>query len=231
MKFSKTLIKKTKRILSYGWYFTWCWACRFFCVLFFQPVTFNLSFLPSKGGFMVVSNHQSFLDPMLNATPIHRQCCFAARDTLFKIFFFGRFVHSFNAIPIKRGQADLTAMRIFLDKLKDNFGLVLYPEGTRTPDGKIAEIKPGFCLLARRAKVPIIPSVIDGAFECWPRHNYFFRPYKIYVTYGQPISPQTIIDMGDREFAQYLTKIMRDMQTELRLKVGRKPFDYEGESQ
>lgn len=164
---------------------------------------------------------------MFNATPIHRQCCFAARDTLFKIFFFGRFVHSFNAIPIKRGQADLTAMRIFLEKLKDNFGLVLYPEGTRTIDGRIAEIKPGFCLLARRAKVPIIPSVIDGGYECWPRHRIFYRPYKVYISYGKPIPPQTIINMGDREFAKYLTNVLRDMQTQLKLQVGRKPFNYE----
>lgn len=227
MKFIKSLLKKIKRILSYAWYFTWCWACRFFCILFFQPTSFGLSNLPQKGGFMVVSNHQSFIDPMFNATPIHRQCCFAARDTLFKIFFFGRFVHSFNAIPIRRGQADLTAMRIFLEKLKDNFGLVLYPEGTRTSNGKIAEIKPGFCLLARRANVSIVPSVIDGGYECWPRQKHFYRPYKVYVTYGKPIPPQTIIDMGDREFAKYLTKILRDMQTQLRLGVGRKPFNYE----
>lgn len=227
MRFLKSLIKKTERTLSYIWYSIWCWACRFFCILFFQPRTFNPTYIPEKGGFLLISNHQSFLDPMFNATPIHRQLCYVARDTLFEIPFFGRFVHSFNVIPIKRGQADLAAMKIFLEKLRNNFGLVLYPEGTRTRDGKIAEIKPGFCLLARRANVPIIPSVIDGGFECWPRHRNFYRPYKVYVTYGKPIPPQTIVEMGDRKFAKYLTKILRDMQTELKLKVGRKPFDYD----
>ena len=227
MKSLQSLIKKTKRTVSFAWYFTWCWACRFFCIMFFQPVTFGLSNLPEKGGFMVISNHQSFLDPLFNATPIHRQCCFAARDTLFKIPFFGRFVHTFNAIPIKRGQADLAAMKIFLEKLKDNFGLVLYPEGTRTSDGKIAEIKPGFSLLARRANIPVIPSVIDGGFESWPKHKIICKPYKVYVTYGKPIPSKTIVEMGDREFAKYLTKLLREMQTELKLKVGRIPFNYE----
>jgi 1-acyl-sn-glycerol-3-phosphate acyltransferase len=118
-------------------------------------------------------------------------------------------------------------MKIFLEKLKYNFGLVLYPEGTRTSDGKIAEIKPGFCLLARRANVPIVPAVIDGAFECWPRHKKIYRPKKVFVTYGKPIPPQIIAELGDRQFAKYLTKILRDMQTELRLKVGRKPLDYQ----
>jgi len=227
MKFLKSLIKTAKKTFSYTWYFTWCWVCRFFCILFFQPRTFNLANIPKNGGFLLVSNHQSFLDPMFNATPIHRQLCFAARDTLFEIPFFGRFVHSFNVIPIKRGKADLTAMKIFLEKLKDNFGLVLYPEGTRTSDGKIAEIKPGFCLLARRANVPIIPAVVDGAFECWPRHKKFYRPKKVFVIYGKPIPPAKIVELGDRPFAKYLTKVLRDMQAELRLKVGRKPLDYE----
>ncbi|MDD5011996.1 MAG: lysophospholipid acyltransferase family protein, partial [Phycisphaerae bacterium] len=107
------------------------------------------------------------------------------------------------------------------------YGLVLYPEATRTKDGKIAEIKPGFSLLARKANVPIIPSVIDGAYEAWPRHKKLFSSRKVYVTYGQPIPPSKIVELGDREFAKYLTKILRDMQAELRLRVGRKPFDYE----
>ncbi|MBN1787726.1 MAG: 1-acyl-sn-glycerol-3-phosphate acyltransferase [Sedimentisphaerales bacterium] len=174
----------------------------------------------------MVSNHQSFLDPMLNAGHTTRQCCFAARDSLFEIPFFGRFVHSFNAIPLKRGHADMVAMRKFLEKLNDNFGLVLYPEATRTRNGKIAEIKPGFSLLARRANVPVIPAVIDGAFECWPRHRKLFRPGKIFVMFGPPIPPQKITELGDRQFAKELTNILRDMQKELRLKVGREPFDY-----
>jgi len=73
---------------------------------------------------------------MINANPLRRQCCFAARSTLFDIPIFGRLVHSFNAIPIKRGQADLAAMKMFVEKLKEGYGLVLYPEGTRTEDGK-----------------------------------------------------------------------------------------------
>ncbi len=227
MKFLKSLIKKIENILSYTWYSFWCWGCKFFCILFFQPRTFNPTHIPKTGGFLLLSNHQSFVDPMFDATPIPRQCCFAARDTLFKIFFFGRFVHSFNAIPLKRGQADLTAMKTFIEKLRDGFGLVLYPEGTRTSDGKIAQIKPGFGLLARRANVPVVPVVIDGAFECWPRHKKLWRPHKVYVYYGKPIPPEKIVEMGDRGFAEYITKLLREMQTELRLKIGRKPYNYE----
>jgi 1-acyl-sn-glycerol-3-phosphate acyltransferase len=81
--------------------------------------------------------------------------------------------------------------------------------------------------LARRTNVPVIPAVIDGAFERWPRHKKFFSPGKVFIIYGKPIPPQIIVELGDRQFAEYLTKILRDMQTQLRLKVGRIPFDYE----
>jgi 1-acyl-sn-glycerol-3-phosphate acyltransferase len=215
-----------KKGIGYFWYFMWCWACRIFCVICFQPRYFNKYYIPKKGGFLLLSNHQSFLDPMLNANPITRPCCFAARDTLFKVPVFGRIVHSVNAIPIRRGQADLTAMRMFVDRLKDGYGLVLYPEGTRTLNGRIADVKPGFSLLARRANIPVIPSVIDGAYECWPKNKKLFSCGKVYVSYGEPIPPEKIAELGDREFAKYLTKILRDMQRQLRLQIGKQPFDY-----
>jgi len=221
------IIRRIKKNINYNWYCFWRQLCRIFCHIYFNPTVFNKHYVPQRGAFLLLSNHQSFLDPMINADPLGRQCCFAARDTLFTIPVFGSLVHSFNAIPIKRGQADLTAIRAFIEKLNEGFGLVLYPEGTRTIDGRIAEMKPGFGLLARKANVPIIPSVIDGAFEAWPRQQKWFSRGKVYVTYGPPIPASKVAEMGDREFARYLTKVLRDMQRELRLQVGRKPFDYD----
>ncbi len=174
----------------------------------------------------MLSNHQSFLDPMLNASPVRRQCCFAARDSLFRVPVFGPLFHSFNAIPVRRGEADMTAMRAFIERLKSGMVLVLYPEGTRTVDGRISEIKPGFGLLARKADVPVLPCVIDGAYECWPKRNKLFRPGRAYITYGPAIPVEHIKAVGDRVFARELTDILRRMQTELRLKAGKVPFNY-----
>lgn len=219
-------IEKFNRKINFIWYYIWCWACWVFCLVMFKPLVYHRNRVPRKGGVLLLSNHQSFLDPILSASPVRRQCCFAARDSLFKVPVFGPLVYSFNAIPLKRGQADMTAMRLFIEKLRSGMGLVLYPEGTRTPDGKIAEIKPGFGLLARKANVPIVPSVIDGAYDCWPRSRKLFRPGRIYVTYGKPIPPEHIRAVGDREFAKELTKILRRMQNELRIKIGKEPLDY-----
>jgi 1-acyl-sn-glycerol-3-phosphate acyltransferase len=216
-----------KRTLKYLWYFICCWPCRFFCLLMFQTRAYNHNKIPRKGGFLLLCNHQSFLDPMLTAIPVTRQCCFAARDTLFKPSALAWLIRSFNAIPIKRDRANLTAMRLCIDRLKAGYGLILYPEATRTKDGRIAEIKPGFGLIAKRANVPVIPAVIDGAFECWPRHKKFFSAGKVFVAYGKSIPPEKIAELGDKQFAKLLTKILREMQTELRLRVGREPFNYQ----
>jgi len=174
----------------------------------------------------MLANHQSFIDPVLVATPVTRLCCFAARDTLFESKTFGKLLLSFNVVPIKRGEANFGAMKVFVDKLKYGFGMLLFPEGTRTLDGKIGKIKPGFGIIARKAGVPVIPVVIDGAYELWPKNRKFPRRGKTYVTYGKAIPPEHIKAIGDRDFAIELGKIMRQMQNELRIKVGKKPYDY-----
>jgi 1-acyl-sn-glycerol-3-phosphate acyltransferase len=118
------------------------------------------------------------------------------------------------------------ALRKVLNKLKKGEGVTLFPEGTRTHDGKITPFKPGLGLLARRGAAPIVPVVIDGAFECWPRHKKLFSPGRIRVTYGKPITVKQVKDMGDEKLAELLTETLRKMQNLSRIKQGKKPYDY-----
>ncbi len=131
-----------------------------------------------------------------------------------------------NAIPVKLGEADMSAMRKALGKLKKGEGICLFPEGTRTYDGKIAPLKPGLGLLCRRGDAVIVPVVIDGAFECWPRHKKLFSPGPISVCYGKAISAEQAKNMGDEKLAEVLTDTLRRMQTNCRIKQGKKPFNY-----
>jgi 1-acyl-sn-glycerol-3-phosphate acyltransferase len=103
---------------------------------------------------------------------------------------------------------------------------VSLPEGTRTVDGRIADIKPGFGLLSRRSGAKVVPVVIDGAFECWPRHKKFPSIGKVTVSYGELITPELVRELGDKEFARVITGRLRQMQNELRIKSGKEPFDY-----
>jgi 1-acyl-sn-glycerol-3-phosphate acyltransferase len=175
---------------------------------------------------LVLSNHQSFLDPIFGHALIWQRFHFVARDSLFKNKFFGAVLRSVNAIPIKRDAADLSTVRKIISKLNQGLAVCLYPEGTRTSDGRIADIKPGFGLLSRRSGAKIVPVVIDGAFECWPRHKKFPSIGKVAVSYGEPISPEQVRELGDEELARVLTGQLRGMQSDLRIKSGKEPFDY-----
>jgi 1-acyl-sn-glycerol-3-phosphate acyltransferase len=212
--------------LRAGWFWLASWICRVFCILFFRVRTYGRDNIPRKGAFILVSNHQSYIDPVFCGGLIKRQSSFLARDSLFTNWFFGPLISSLNAIPVKLGEPDISAMRKVLGKLKKGGGVCLFPEGTRTFDGKITPFKPGLGLLSRRGKAPIVPVVIDGAFECWPRHKKLFSPGPISVTYGKPITVEQVKDMGDKKLAELLTETLRKMQTESRIKQGKKPFDY-----
>jgi 1-acyl-sn-glycerol-3-phosphate acyltransferase len=217
-----------KERLRARWFWLARWICRVFCILFFRVRTYGRDNVPDKGAFVLVSNHQSYLDPIFCAGLLKRHSSFVARDSLFANWFFGPLISSVNAIPVKQGQADLPAMRKVVAKLKKGRGLCLFPEGTRTYDGKIAPLKPGIGFLCRRGKAAVVPVVIDGAFECWPRHNRIFSPGSISVCYGKVITAEQVKNMGDEKLAEVLTKTLWRMQNECRVKQGKKPYDYSG---
>jgi 1-acyl-sn-glycerol-3-phosphate acyltransferase len=216
-----------RKALKKAWFWYARWVCKVFCILFFRLRSYGLQNVPTKGAFVLVSNHQSFLDPIFCGIPLKTHLHFLARDTLFTKRFFGWLISSVNTIPLKQNEADLTAMRKVIAKLKEGCCVCLFPEGTRTADGKITPFKPGLGLLCRRGQAAIVPVLIDGAFECWPRHKKIFSPgKKISVCYGKAITVQQVKEMDDRQLADNLTQTLRRMQTDCRLKHGKKPYDY-----
>jgi 1-acyl-sn-glycerol-3-phosphate acyltransferase len=215
-----------EEILKTVWFWFCRWVCRLFCILFFRLRTYGTENIPDKGPFLLVSNHQSYLDPVFCGIPLKRQLCFLARDSLFTNRFFGKLISSVNTIPLKQGEADLSAIKTVIAKLKDGKAVCLFPEGTRTSDGKIAPLKSGLGLLCRRGNAAVVPVVIDGAFECWPRHKRIFSSGPITVCYGKPIPADQAKNMGDEKLTQLVTKTLRNMQNACRSKLGKKPYDY-----
>jgi len=204
------------------------WCCKVFCNLFFRIQVYGRENVPDEGAFLLVGNHQSYLDPVFCGIPLKRPLYFLARDSLWKSKFFGWLISSVNTIPVGQGKADLSAMRKVIGKLKEGSGVCLFPEGTRTSDGKIASFKGGFGLLCRRGAAAVVPVVVDGAFECWPRHRKIFSPGEIVVCYGKAITAEQVKQMDDRELAKNLTDTLRQMQNDCRLKYGKEPYDYSG---
>lgn len=217
------------RIVSFLWYqyvkvTTWVG-----CHCLYRISVFGLENIPADGPLLFLSNHQSYLDPILAQCTQSRTLHFVARDSLFRNRLFAAMIRNLNAMPIKRGETDMAAMRLLIGVLKEGNAVCLYPEGTRTKDGKIAAIKPGLSLLSRRSGAKALPVVLDGVFESWPRDRKFPKlGVKIGIMFGEPFDADEIKSLGDKGFAEVFTGRLREIQSELRKKMGREPFDYEG---
>ena len=209
------------------WYGYWRGLCQVIAITFFRIRCFERDHVPAHGGALLVCNHQSFLDPMAAALGISRPVNFMARDSLFRKSAFGWLISSVNAFPVKRGSADLGAIRESLRRLKAGKLLLLFGEGTRSRDGRIGVLQPGMAMIARRAKVPLIPVVIDGAFEAWPRDQKLFRCHDIRVIYGEPITAEQIKTLSDEKAVAIIYERQKQMQNLLRSRYGRSPYNYQ----
>jgi 1-acyl-sn-glycerol-3-phosphate acyltransferase len=213
--------------LRTAWYWLGRWGCRVFCILFFHLRSYGRDNIPKKGAFLLVCNHQSYLDPILCGVPLRRQVFFVARASLFAHRLLGWLLSSVKTIPVKRGEADFSALRKVVGRLKEGRGVCLFPEGTRSSDGKIAPLRGGFGLLSRRGEATIVPVVVDGTFESWPRHKRMFsRGGHIFVCYGKGITAGQVKKMNDKELAELLTDTLRRMQNDCRVKHGKEPYSY-----
>jgi len=194
---------------------------------FFKVRVFGRENVPRQGPVLLAGNHQSYLDPVLCGMGLARELDYMARDSLFRNKIFGAYISSLNAFPIQRDQADIKAIKQIISRLQDKRAVVLFPEATRTADGRIGKIKSGIELIARRGKATTLPVVIDGAFEAWPRHQKLPAPGTIFVQYGEPITPEQTRQMGRDEYVKRLNRQMRQMQHDLRKRIGKKPYQYD----
>lgn len=125
--------------------------------------------LPQHGGVLVACNHQSFLDPPLVQCALPRLVVFTPRQTLSQHWIYRLLTKCFATVPIQRGKADLAATRRLVDLLRQGEVVAVFPEETRTHDGRLRPVKGGFHLLSSRTGVPVLPMVIEGAYDVWPR--------------------------------------------------------------
>lgn len=222
------------RFFGFLWYYFVKWTTKLACYCYYRISVYGRENIPADGALLFLSNHQSYLDPILCQCTQDRTLHFVARDSLFRNKIFAAMIRNLKAMPIRRGEADMAAMRMLIGILKQGNAVCLFPEGTRTEDGKIGEVKPGLSLLSRRTGAKALPVVFDGVFESWPRDRKFPKTGRIGVMFGEPFEADEIKRLGDEEFARVFTGRLREMQSELRAKMGREPFDYvetEGEQE
>ncbi|MBS0207834.1 MAG: 1-acyl-sn-glycerol-3-phosphate acyltransferase [Planctomycetes bacterium] len=153
--------------------------------------------VPPTGGALVLSNHQSFFDPLLLGLAADRDMFFLARDTLFRSAPLRLALWAVDTIPLDREGGGLSGLKETLRRVREGSAVAIFPEGTRTPDGDLQKIKPGFCALARRARAPLVPVAIDGAYQAWPRKQKLPRRATVHIVFGPPIAPEQAQALDD----------------------------------
>ena len=175
----------------------WWWRLsqqlsRFGANCFWKFRVFGLENVPASGGVLLASNHQSYLDPVLVAMVLPREMHFMARRTLFRNPAFRVIIAGYNAFAIERDTADVKGVKEAIARLEAGNILLVFPEGTRTGDGSIGRMKPGIGMLAERAAVPIVPVLIEGAYEVWPKGRLAPGLGRISLIFGKPLDSKNI---------------------------------------
>jgi 1-acyl-sn-glycerol-3-phosphate acyltransferase len=143
--------------------------------------------VPLDGPVILASNHASYLDPPLVGSGIKRPINYLARQSLFSVWPFGWLLRQLNSVPVDRDGGGAAGLRAILDRLLAGGGIILFPEGTRTRDGKLQPARSGIGLTVIKSAAPVVPVRVFGTYEAFGRHHRIPRPRRVSVKYGRPM--------------------------------------------
>lgn len=156
--------------------------------LFFRMRVFGQENVPKEGGFILVANHASYLDPMLAGLGLWRRINFIAREELFHKPVLGQYLKAIGSYPIKRNKADTQAIKRALWCVKQGNGVLIFPEGTRIKTGKTRRVYPGIGLIISKARMPVVPLYIEGSDNVLPPGAKWLKYRNINLYIGKPIA-------------------------------------------
>ena len=174
--------------------------------------------IPRTGAFILVSNHVSYLDPVVLGVASFRELHFMAKETLFRNPLFGMLIRSLNAFPLRREEQDPASLREALHQLHRGKVLVVFPEGGRSRTGDLGPARPGIGLLASHSGVAVVPVYLSGTDRALPRSGCFIRPVPVSVHFGKALFFEGDSDKGHRReayqaFADKLMDRLREIKS------------------
>ncbi len=155
--------------------------------IFFRVKIYGSENIPSKDGFIFASNHVSFLDPIAVGAILPLRVNFMARHTLFRNPIIGLIISICGSFPVKRGTADIWAIKEAIHRVKNGGALVVFPEGTRSRTKSFLEPKAGIGFLATKINAPVVPVFVKGTAEAFPRDSRRMRFNKVFIYIGKPM--------------------------------------------
>jgi len=167
--------------------------------------------IPQPGGYLLCSNHQSFMDPviLLAVLPLRQILRMFAVGTseIFGSGIMRRVARIMRTVVVDPDANLVPAMRAGAFGLRHGLGLVLYPEGERSIDGTPKIFKKGAAILSIHLQVPIVPIAVDGIYDAWPRGKSFqkFAPIKIKI--GAPMMPPPEAEASEEAYAKFTAEL------------------------
>ncbi len=143
--------------------------------------------VPESGGVLLIANHTSYSDPPLVGAACRRPVNFMAKAQLFEIPVLGWVIRRTHAFPVRRGAGDRGALRRAVKLLRAGKVLLIFPEGTRSSDGRLKELEIGAAFVALSARCQVVPVAIVGADRFLPRGKPVLLPAKVRVRFGAPL--------------------------------------------
>jgi 1-acyl-sn-glycerol-3-phosphate acyltransferase len=191
---------------------------RFFVSMLFR-IYFRIEFagvenVLREGAMIVAPNHVSYIDPMWVSIPLDRPLRYMTWDKMVGLPLLGWLMRAYGAFPVKvdTPSGDRAALRHSLEHLRAGGGLMIFPEGGRTRDGKLMPFKAGVIRLALDTGVPIVPVTIIGGYEAYSAHHLFPRPYKLKIIYHKPIHLTPPADVSlHKEYIREQTEKLRSI--------------------
>ncbi len=169
------------------WYLLWLLPR-----IYFRLRVYGKENIPAQGAVLIAANHSSYLDPPMIALGINREIQYLAKQELFSIPLIGWWIRKIGTHPVRRKEGDTKAIFSVMRLLKKNHAVGMFPEGTRTDDGKMQPFEDGIAWIAIRTQTPIVPLYLHGTFDALPRGAKLPRPKKVTMIVGEPIYPDQV---------------------------------------
>lgn len=157
--------------------------------------------IPREGPFLLIANHQSYLDPILIQAVVRRPLYTMAKSTEFSTPVVGSLLKRLKSFPVRRFEIDPQAVRLVLRHLEAGRGVGIYIEGERTWDGRLQDPRLGTIRLILKAGAPVVPCGIQGAYDVWPRWHRRIRRGPIRIRFGAPLRFPELHDRQARDAA------------------------------
>jgi len=141
-----------------------------------------------EGPCIIAANHCSFFDPPLVGVACRRAIHYLARKSLLEWPILGPIFPELNVIPVDRKNADRSALMGAIRVVKNGGAVLIFPEGTRSPDGNLQSAQPGIGMIAAKTGAPVVPVRLFGSFDAFPRDKRLPRRVPITVVIGRPLA-------------------------------------------